>query len=188
MTVIMGPRDPGVIARACDLGVAMQLTNIARDVGEDARAGRLYLPLAWLKDAGIDPDAFVARPAMSPELGGLVERLLARAEELYARAEDGIAMLPFDCRPSIYGARFIYAEIGRAIAKAGFDSVSRRAVVPLRTKLWLLAKSVVWAASTWRAEELGDTPARRELAAPLPETRFLVEAVASERLLLREAH
>jgi hypothetical protein len=54
-------------------------------------------------------------------------------------------------------------------------------VVPFRTKLWLLAKSVAWAASTWRAEELGDTPARREILGPLPETRFLVEAVALER-------
>jgi phytoene synthase len=170
-----------VIARACDLGVAMQLTNIARDVGEDARAGRLYLPLAWLTEVGIDADAFLARPVMSPEVGSLVERLLARAEELYVRAEDGIAMLPFDCRPSIFAARFIYAEIGRAIERAGFDSISRRAVVPLRTKILLLAKSVVWAASTWRAEELGDTPARREALGPLPETRFLVEAVAVEK-------
>ena len=190
MTVIMGPRDPRVIARACDLGVAMQLTNIARDVGEDVRAGRLYLPLAWLREAGIDPDAFLARPAMGPALGALVELLLARAEELYVRAEDGISMLPSDCRASMFAARFIYAEIGRAIERAGYDSVSGRAVVPLRTKLWLLAKSVAWAASTWRAEELGDTPARRELPGPLAETRFLVEAVAAERiapLSLREA-
>ena len=56
MTLVMGRRDPAILARACDLGVAMQLTNICRDVGEDARAGRLYLPLAWLRDNGIDPD------------------------------------------------------------------------------------------------------------------------------------
>jgi len=52
MTLIMGARDPQALARACDLGSAMQLTNIARDVGEDARAGRLYLPLLWLREAG----------------------------------------------------------------------------------------------------------------------------------------
>lgn len=179
MTIIMGRREPVVIARACDLGVAMQLTNIARDVGEDARAGRLYLPLEWLESAGIDPDAFVANPVISPEIRSMVERLLTSAEELYSRAETGIAMLPFDCRPSIFAARFIYAEIGREIERAGFDSVSRRAFVPLRTKVLLLAKSVARAASTWSAEELGDTPARRELLEPLPEARFLVETVAA---------
>ena len=48
MCVLMGVRSGDALARACDLGVAMQLTNIARDVGEDARAGRVYLPLDWL--------------------------------------------------------------------------------------------------------------------------------------------
>ena len=55
MCVIMRARDPSVLARACDLGVAMQLTNISRDVGEDAREGRLYLPLEWFDSAGISP-------------------------------------------------------------------------------------------------------------------------------------
>ncbi len=60
MCVLMQVRDADVLARACDLGLAMQLTNIARDVGEDARAGRLFLPLDWLRLEGVDPDAFVA--------------------------------------------------------------------------------------------------------------------------------
>ena len=60
MALLMGVRDADALARACDLGVAMQLTNIARDVGEDARAGRLYLPLDWLREAGLDPAAFLA--------------------------------------------------------------------------------------------------------------------------------
>ena len=62
MAVIMGARDPAVLARACDLGVAMQITNIARDVGEDARRGRLYLPREWLAAEGIDADAWLANP------------------------------------------------------------------------------------------------------------------------------
>ena len=66
MTLVMGQRAPEIVARACDLGVAMQLTNIARDVGEDARAGRLYLPLQWLREAGIDPDAWLAKPVFTP--------------------------------------------------------------------------------------------------------------------------
>ncbi len=55
MTLMMGVRSPDALARACDLGVAMQLTNNARDVGEDARAGRIYLPLRWLREAGHEP-------------------------------------------------------------------------------------------------------------------------------------
>jgi phytoene synthase len=66
MCVLMEVRDPHALARACDLGVAMQLTNIARDVGEDARAGRLYLPTDWLEEEGIDIDAFLADPQTEP--------------------------------------------------------------------------------------------------------------------------
>lgn len=62
MAVLMGVRSPQALARAADLGVAMQLTNIARDVGEDARAGRLYLPRDLLEAADIDPDAFLRNP------------------------------------------------------------------------------------------------------------------------------
>ena len=62
MCVLMRVRDADALARACDLGLAMQLTNIARDVGEDARAGRLYLPLDWLADEGLSPEAFLAQP------------------------------------------------------------------------------------------------------------------------------
>ena len=80
---------PRSLARACDLGVAMQLTNIARDVGEDARAGRLYLPLQWLREAGIEPDAWLARPRFSPALGRVVQRLLRAADRLYAGAMPG---------------------------------------------------------------------------------------------------
>ena len=62
MALLMDERRPEVLARACDLGVAMQFSNIARDVGEDARAGRLYLPQEWLREAGLDPEAWLAAP------------------------------------------------------------------------------------------------------------------------------
>jgi phytoene synthase len=83
MTALMGVRDANVLARACDLGTAMQLTNICRDVGEDARNGRIYLPLAWLREAGIDPEAFLADPRFTPALGEVVKRVLALADTLY---------------------------------------------------------------------------------------------------------
>jgi phytoene synthase len=149
----------------------MQLTNIARDVGEDARAGRLYLPQAWLRDAGIDPDAFLARPAFSPALGEVVARLLAEADSLYRRADAGIAGLPGGCRPGIGAASRIYQAIGAEIAARGHDSVNHRAVVPTGRKLRLAAGTVV-------------APVVESEAPALPETGFLVDALraaAAER-------
>ncbi len=99
MSLVMGARTPHLLARACDLGVAMQLTNIARDVGEDAREGRIYLPLEWLRAAHIDPDAWTAKPVFNDAIGALVQRLLVEADILYARSCRGISGLPLACRP-----------------------------------------------------------------------------------------
>lgn len=177
IALLMGIRDPRVLARACDLGVAMQLTNIARDIGEDARAGRLYLPLCWLAGAGIDPDAFLAAPRFSPVLGAVIARLLAEAERLYVRAEAGITRLPAGCRPGIGAARLIYAEIGRSVERNGGNSIDTRAVVPAWRKLGLLAASVVRSAA-WSEASLADPP--------LPATAFLVEAAAAAPCPARE--
>jgi 15-cis-phytoene synthase len=143
MAALMQARSPQALARACELGVAMQLSNIARDVGEDARMGRLYLPLQWLREAGIDPDAWLARPVFDSRLAGVVQRLLDEADLLYARVGGGVALLPVGCRPGINAARLLYAEIGREVERAGLDSVSRRAVVPGRRKLALLAQALL---------------------------------------------
>ena len=113
MTVLMGRARPDVLARACDLGVAMQLTNIARDVGEDARAGRSTCRCDWLREAGIDPDAWLARPRLhAGARRASSSGCSSAADALYARADDGIAMLPPACRPGIRAARLLYAEIG----------------------------------------------------------------------------
>lgn len=169
MAMLMGVRAPQVVARACDLGVAMQLTNIARDVGEDVRFGRLYLPLEWLREAGMDAGAFLARPEFSAPLGGVVQRLLAAADALYARAATGVAGLPLACRPGMHAARLLYAEIGREVLRQGLDSVSRRAVVPTGRKVRLLALAL---SATTASGAVDPAPA-------LAETRFLVEAVAA---------
>lgn len=171
MTLLMGVRDPHALARAADLGIAMQLTNIARDVGEDARNGRLYLPMAWLREAGIAPGDFLARPAFTPALGAVIRRLLAEADSLYRRAEAGIARLPVDCRPGIAAARLIYAEIGREVERRGGDSVSGRAVVSRRRKLALLARSMAAAARPSVSSVLAEPP--------VPACAFLLEAVAA---------
>jgi phytoene synthase len=167
MTVLMGGRQAATLARACDLGIAMQLTNIARDVGEDARLGRIYLPLDWLRDAEIDPDGFLLKPMFTPAIASVVRRLLDHAATLYERSRDGVAALPSDCRPAIHAARLVYSEIGRQVAANGHDSVSRRAYVSGRRKLGLLGEAMLAARgrSSGRPHEL------------LPEARYLVEAV-----------
>jgi phytoene synthase len=168
MALIMGVRGSAALARAADLGAAMQLTNIARDVGEDARAGRLFLPLDWLAEAGIAPEGFLADPRATPEVRGLVRRLLAEAQTLYARAKAGIAMLPWECRTGIGAAHRIYAAIGGKIAAAGYDSVGVRARVTGAEKVALAVRAAAGA--------LMVAPGRH--AAALPANAFLVEAAA----------
>ncbi|MGA1665137.1 MAG: phytoene/squalene synthase family protein, partial [Burkholderiaceae bacterium] len=86
MALIMGVREPWAMARACELGVAMQLTNIARDVGEDAAMGRCYLPRQWLREEGIDAERWLRHPTHSPGMARVVARLLDHADALYQRA------------------------------------------------------------------------------------------------------
>jgi phytoene synthase len=172
MSLVMGARAPEIVARACDLGVAMQLTNIARDVGEDARAGRLYLPLQWLREAEIDPDQWMANPEFSPAIAAIVQRLLDTADALYDRATHGIKSLPTSCRLGIFAARALYAEIGREVERQRLDSVSRRAVVSTQRKLSVLARMAALLDVEW-------TPARRLSfnIGELRETKFLIDAV-----------
>jgi phytoene synthase len=174
MAMVMGVRERGLLARACDLGVAMQLTNIARDVGEDARAGRLYLPLDWLREAQIDPELWMERPAWSPRLGRVIERLLAAAEELYVRSDAGLANLPAACRPGMHAARLMYAEIGHEVARRRFDSINHRAVVPWQRKARILADAMIVAA---RRSTMADE-------AVLEEAAFLLDPLPADALQL----
>ncbi|MEM9267329.1 MAG: phytoene/squalene synthase family protein [Pseudomonadota bacterium] len=173
MTVLMGVRDADALARACDLGVAMQLTNIARDVGEDAREGRIYLPLEWLSEAALAPEDLLRADQSSPKLGLLVKRLLREAERLYNRAETGVSALPLSCRPGILAARHIYGGIGAQIAANEYDSIRWRARTTGRQKLGWVAQSIV------QAGALSVMPRSAIIhAQPLPETAFLVNAAA----------
>ncbi|MFK7989477.1 MAG: phytoene/squalene synthase family protein [Sandaracinaceae bacterium] len=166
MTRLMGVRDPAVLARAADLGVAMQLTNIARDVGEDARAGRLYLPTEDLVHEGIDPDAWLADPRFDSRVGVVVCRLLDHAEGLYRRSERGVPYLPKDCRLAIAAARYIYADIGRVIRAQGYNSVCARAFTTSARKAVLFSRAVP-------ARFARPSPLREP---PLPEVAFLLES------------
>lgn len=177
MTIVMRRRTARTLARACDLGVAMQLTNIARDVGEDACNGRLYLPQKWMREEGIDPQAFLADPVFTPALGRVVERLLTEADRIYARSLTGLADLPLGCRPGIRAAGLVYADIGAQIRCNGFDSVSRRAHTSRSRKLFLLGQALADSVTTGVCDE---SPAMRE-------TSSLVQAAASAQIEARNA-
>jgi phytoene synthase len=170
MTWLMGPREHDVLARASDLGVAMQLTNIARDVGEDARRGRVYLPLEWL---AMEPDAleaWLADPRPTAAVRDATRRLLDHADVLYARSEAGVPALPPDVRLAIRAARRIYAEIGEVVRDRGYDSVGARAVTTGPRKAWLASRAL--------RDELRarlDVSATRGLSdPPLPEVELLL--------------
>jgi phytoene synthase len=176
MALVMGVRDKESLARAADLGTAMQLTNIARDVGEDAAAARFFLPQDWCAQAGLDVAGFLAAPVFSAALGGVVKKLLDEAEGLYARAESGIARLPLDCRAGIAAARRIYAAIGHEVAARGYDSVAGRARVAGRRKVGLALR-----AGADVAFLRAGTP-----CPPLPANLFLLETAASDRMISKE--
>lgn len=150
----------------------MQLSNIARDVGEDARMGRIYLPLRWLREAGVQPDAWLAQPRHTVAIGSVVSRLLTEADRLYERVDDGVARLPLGCRPGINAARYLYAAIGHEVARRGMNSVDQRAVVPRARKARLLAKAL-----------LNVAPGKAHQAAPcLAANQFLVNAALGAAL------
>jgi phytoene synthase len=167
MALVMGARAPAALARACELGIAMQLSNIARDVGEDARRGRLYLPLDWIRSAGLDPERLLADPRPSPALASIIARLLDEAEAIYASASRGVGYLPAQCRLAINMALYLYRDIGHQVRRNGLDAVTRRAVLPATRKAADVGAAVV-----------GLVRLRRTSVAPPPAAgAFLVEAV-----------
>jgi phytoene synthase len=172
MALAMGARAVHVLARACDLGVAMQLSNIARDVAEDARRGRLYLPHDWLREQGIAPQAWLAAPRFDARLFGAVRRLVEAAEVLYDRAAQGLACLPAGCQPGIAAARLLYREIGREVVRRGPAGLAERAVVPAARKAVLLTQAL--------AARIEPQPLLLH-APPLAATRFLVDAACRSR-------
>ncbi|MDC1396577.1 phytoene/squalene synthase family protein [Octadecabacter sp.] len=179
MCVLMRARDGNALARACDLGVAMQLTNIARDVGEDARAGRVYLPLNWFDEVGLDVDAFLRSPEPSVATRRMTSRLLAEAHRLYLRSEAGVPALPRDARTGIYVARFIYDGIGTQLRRANFDNITQRAHTSKVQKLGWVGRAML------RSGLSMVTPRSPVLhARPLSEVAFLVDSASCESLPL----
>ncbi|MEM1364680.1 MAG: phytoene/squalene synthase family protein [Pseudomonadota bacterium] len=137
MAQVMGVRSEATLDRASDLGIAFQLTNIARDVIDDAHAGRMYLPLDWLKEAGlesIDPDD----PDHRRKLYKLALRLLDRADPHYESAHAGIAALPWRSAWAIAAAGRVYRDIGRKLREGGPNAWQTRISTTKSRKIFLL--------------------------------------------------
>lgn len=137
MAMIMGVRDQPTLDRACDLGIAFQLSNIARDLVEDADNGRVYLPQQWLQEAGIPRDELAA-PRYRPALSGLARRLVDAAEPYYQSAQGGLAALPLRSAWSIATARAVYREIGLRVKARGAAAWDERVATSRSAKLRLI--------------------------------------------------
>jgi phytoene synthase len=158
MCSVLGVRDAEARAFAIDLGVAMQLTNICRDVAEDAENGRVYLPAARLDAHGVLPEQLVDGTASAAGVRAVVLELLDLADTYYHSAMRGMRFLPPRARLAILVAAKVYRRIGVRLRANGGDALAGRTVVPLSGKLIEAAKAVM----TWfRPDVMGLTPPPR---------------------------
>jgi 15-cis-phytoene synthase len=141
MSHVMGLRDEHALKHAADLGIAMQLTNIARDITEDASMGRIYLPLEWLEDAGIAPHEIAARKNRS-KLALVTKRLLQEAQRYYLSGDAGLWHLSFRSACAVAAARQVYAEIGSLLLHRGPSAWDQRSYVKGPRKLWVILRGV----------------------------------------------
>ena len=147
MAMIMGVRDTQTLNRASDLGIAFQLTNIARDVVADAEAGRVYLPAAWLTEAGITAGDIVS-PDKRDQVFAVTQRLLDEADRYYRSARYGLPLLPFRGALAVAAARRIYRRIGSKVRQQGANAWDARVSVSHRGKI---AQALLSAFSIGRA-------------------------------------
>ncbi len=139
MAVIMGvdADDGDTLDRACDLGIAFQLANIARDIVPDAQVGRVYLPGVWLVDAGIPPED-LALPMHRPQLALWAARLVDMARGYRGSARIGAARLPRRSRLAVLAADAIYGAIGERVVQRGAAAWDQRVRIGSAGKLALL--------------------------------------------------
>ncbi|HET7461717.1 MAG TPA: squalene/phytoene synthase family protein [Longimicrobium sp.] len=148
LTELFGVRDAATLRRAGALGHAMQLTNILRDVGEDGRAGRVYLPAELMERHGITPASLLALcrgrgriPIPIPYMQ-LLDELMREADESYARAFEAIPRLPVFFQRPVAVAAHVYRGIHRAIRRNGYDNLHRRARTTAPEKAVLAARAL----------------------------------------------
>lgn len=130
MCPVLGVTDPRALPFAIDLGLGMQLTNICRDVLEDARADRVYLPATRLARRNLTPEDLVSGHAPASQIAGVVAELLALADRCYASADAGLRYIPAAPRQAILVASRLYRAIG-------LELLHRRAGDPLRGRAYV---------------------------------------------------
>jgi phytoene synthase len=142
MAVVMGvdPGDDATLDRACDLGLAFQLANIARDVEEDDRAGRCYLPVEWLVEMDIPPGQHM-KPPFRSRLAALAQRLAERAEAYQVSARGGTPKLGFRSAWAVLAAAGIYGAIGQKVAERGDHAWDHRVSTSGFAKLGFIARA-----------------------------------------------
>jgi len=148
MAVVMGVAadDEDTLDRACDLGLAFQLANIARDLDEDDAADRCYLPLEWLVEADIPPGEQM-KPHYRRQLAALVKRMCAMEAAYEASARIGAGRLGFRQRWAVLAAAGIYGDIARAVDAAGEHAWDHRIHTSGARKLWHVIHALWEAAS-----------------------------------------
>ncbi|WP_374531494.1 phytoene/squalene synthase family protein [Novosphingobium sp.] len=142
MAVIMGVSadDEDTLDRACDLGLAFQLANIARDIVPDAQVGRCYLPADWLQAEGLD-EADLIRPEARLRIARLARRLVLLARPYRRSARVGAARLPLRSRLAVLAADGIYGAIGEMVLKLGEQAWDQRVRTGTLRKVGLLARA-----------------------------------------------
>jgi phytoene synthase len=162
MARIMGVENRDVLRRAQDLGLAFQLTNIARDVVEDANVGRVYLPALWLEEAGIAVEA-VAAAASREAVARVAARLVAAAEPYYESARWGLRDLSVRSAWAIATARGVYRAIGHRVVDRGALAWDRRVSTSGASKMALLALGALTALRSGTFDRLRAPPPRSAL-------------------------
>ncbi|RAL22998.1 hypothetical protein DL240_08900 [Lujinxingia litoralis] len=155
MCAVLGVTDPRAIAHAIDLGVGMQLTNICRDVLEDARMGRVYLPARRLQARGLHPAHLLEERADTAALASVVTELLDLAEHYYRSAERGMVYIPARSRAAIMVASRVYRAIGLKLRARGANPLRGRTIVSPAGRILRAAGGCLAWLST-----LGQRPAR----------------------------
>lgn len=142
MARVMGvpAADGYTLARACDLGIAFQLANIARDLAEDDAADRCYIPAEWLAEEDIEPGQLM-KPHHRKEVSDIARRLVVRMDRHLRAARMGTVHLPFRSRWAILSAANIYGEIGYEVDRRGTAAWDHRVVISRPRKLALIVSS-----------------------------------------------
>ena len=136
---VMGLFDKSALKQAAHMGIAMQLTNIARDVKEDYERGRLYLPQDWLASEQLNSANYFDEENRA-RLFQVVKRLLNEAESYYESGMSGLVSLPWRSAFTVLIAANFYREIGRLILRKGEKALSSRTIVPGWRKVFIVFK------------------------------------------------